>query len=602
MKDFQQNTLPAGYLLSSQKFNYRIEQVLGQGTFGITYLAKVELQGALGKLESNMLVAIKEFFMKEVNGRNEATVTSSSTSIGNLFTEYRTKFVQEAHNLSKLKHPHIVDVLEYFEVNNTCYYVMAYLPGGDLDHKIREKGYLPEEETLVYANQIADALIFMHENRMLHLDLKPKNIMLDAQGTTVLIDFGLSKQYDENGEPESSTSVGRGTPGYAPLEQANFQKSSGLPVTMDVYALGATIYKMLTGESPCDASMILNDGFPKKKLLEKSVSPWLIRVLEKAMAPVKKDRYQSVQCFKSALDNKSDIEESTLMSVGSIDKEETLVTKLSVKIAENKPLVEPSPKPHPKIRTVIAIIVIAILSCFVFMRKVLFPSNANSEYEGEELVSIIDYDDTVIGDYFYSDGTTSHVLDDQKICIGIVFSLDVSETEHVEGFTHGEIVALQDANDGRRCIWGSSNYDTEAPNYNNDNKEIVMRAKADLDGYSYDLAFAYGSEDASLAAHSYSAHDCPYISSWYLPTAGQWIRIIESLSDVKVSDDIFMQFNAVQVASNLKRVNIDPNKWYWANTEYNESHAWSVRINDGHISSATHKDANGAFVRAVAAF
>lgn len=90
----------------------------------------------------------------------------------------------------------------------------------------------------------------MHSNKMLHLDLKPKNIMLDKDGKSYLIDFGLSKQYTETGEPESSTKVGAGTPGHAPIEQANYREGKGFPVTMDIYALGATMFKMLTGQRP----------------------------------------------------------------------------------------------------------------------------------------------------------------------------------------------------------------------------------------------------------------------------------------------------------------------------------------------------------------
>ena len=118
------NTLSHGYVLKSELYNYRIENVLGQGSFGITYLAKIELQGGLGNLESSIYVTIKEFFMKEISGREGTTVTSSVNSKDGLFYEYKEKFAREAKNLSKLKHPNIVNVMEFFEANNTCYYVM----------------------------------------------------------------------------------------------------------------------------------------------------------------------------------------------------------------------------------------------------------------------------------------------------------------------------------------------------------------------------------------------------------------------------------------------------------------------------------------------
>lgn len=122
---------------------------------------------------------------------------------------------------------------------------MEFLPSGSLDEYIESKHGLSEKESIRFALQICDALSFMHKNKMLHLDLKPKNIMVGNNGGIKLIDFGLSKQYNGQGEPESSTSVGSGAPGYAPLEQASYRDGNDFPVTMDVYAMGATMFKML---------------------------------------------------------------------------------------------------------------------------------------------------------------------------------------------------------------------------------------------------------------------------------------------------------------------------------------------------------------------
>jgi len=284
-------TLEKGYILHGANYGYEIQKILGQGSFGITYLAKVKMEGALGTLDSNVMVAVKEFFMREINGREGSSVTSGSNN--GIFYDYRKKFKKEAENLSKLNHPNIVKVMESFEANNTIYYVMEYFPGGSLDQKIDKKG-LPFDEIVKYTNQIASALVFMHENKMLHLDLKPGNVVLDKNQNAILIDFGLSKQYDENGQPESSTTVGGGTPGYAPLEQANYHDGKDFPITMDVYALGATMYKMFVGERVPVASEILNDGFPTQIISAKCSSKEMVTCVEKAMAPLKKERYQSV--------------------------------------------------------------------------------------------------------------------------------------------------------------------------------------------------------------------------------------------------------------------------------------------------------------------
>ena len=228
-------------IIKGKKFSYTIKKVLGQGTFGITYLATVKLSGDLGDLD-DIQVCLKEFFMKELNGRIGNTVTSSNN--GGLVSEYKNKFKKEALNLSRLKHDNIVKVLESFEANNTAYYSMEFLPSGSLDEYIESKRGLSEKESIRFALQICNALSFMHKNKMLHLDLKPKNIMVGNNGGIKLIDFGLSKQYNGQGEPESSTSVGSGTPGYAPLEQASYRDGKDFPVTMDVYAMGATMFKI----------------------------------------------------------------------------------------------------------------------------------------------------------------------------------------------------------------------------------------------------------------------------------------------------------------------------------------------------------------------
>lgn len=308
------NTLSPGTLLRGKSNTYIIQEVLGQGTFGITYLAitTAKVTGALGELETSIRVAIKEFFMRDINGREENTVTTGSQ--GSVYINYKKKFAHEVENLSRLDHPHIVKVLEYFEANNTVYYAMEYVEGGSLDKYIMQQNGLTEGECVKYTLQIGSALTYMHAHKMLHLDLKPGNIMLRINKDVVLIDFGLSKQYDKNGEPESSTCIGSGTPGYAPIEQTNYQKGKDFPTTMDVYALGATMYKMLTGVRPPEASVILNDGFPTYELRKHLVDNTLIACVARAMSSLQKDRPKTVEEFLKELqgsDVKNDDEEET---------------------------------------------------------------------------------------------------------------------------------------------------------------------------------------------------------------------------------------------------------------------------------------------------
>lgn len=314
---------------------YRIEKVLGQGSFGITYLAtaKFTTQGNLGKMDVEAKVAIKEFFMGEVNGRSEDGSTVEG-STGSVFSNYRKKFKKEAENLSKLEHPNIVKVFDVFDENNTTYYVMEFLEGQNLDDYIKQCGFIEESEAIKIISEIGNALSYMHSKRMLHLDIKPKNIMRKSNGKDYLIDFGLSKQFTDDGEPESSTSIGLGTPGYSPIEQAGYKQDGTFPATLDVYALGATLFKMLTGKRPPEATYILNEGFPENELTAKNVSGSTRSVLEKAMAPLKKQRFQTVRSFINGF-----VEERTIVDPTPKPK--------PIPKPKPEPKQEPNPKPKP---------------------------------------------------------------------------------------------------------------------------------------------------------------------------------------------------------------------------------------------------------------
>ena len=302
--------LQPGTVLHGMENSYRIDRVLGQGSFGITYLAytSTEVKGALGSVRSEMQVAVKEFFMRDINGREGSTVTTGGSR--GLFDRYKRKFMREAGNIAKLKHEEgIVHVVETFEVNGTCYYAMEYCSGGSLDALIASRGGLPQGEALELFGQMASALAYMHSRHVLHLDLKPSNVMLRSDGRPVLIDFGLAKQYNEDGDPESSTTIGGGTPGYAPLEQSDYNEEAKEkkgtqkrnPMTMDIYALGATLYKMLTGERPPKASEVNDLGLPEEPLRDHGVGSKVIAAIDRAMQPRSKDRYQSVVDFAAAL-------------------------------------------------------------------------------------------------------------------------------------------------------------------------------------------------------------------------------------------------------------------------------------------------------------
>ncbi len=316
------NGLSQGTILHGKSYDYEIVKALGQGSFGITYLASVKMRGELGSIDATVYVAIKEFFMHEVNGREGSTVTSGSKT--GLCEKYKKKFIGESKNLSKLNNPHIIKVVESFNANDTVYYAMEYIDGGSLDEQITSNGCISEKQTLKLAYRITAAMSFMHSQKMLHLDLKPSNVMMRGDEDIVLIDFGLSKQFDENGNPESSTTIGGGTPGYSPIEQSNYSgdTSNGLPVTMDIYALGATMFKMLTGHKPPVASDLLNDGFPIQELQAKGISPKTISIVEYAMQPQRGKRIQTMREFKKLVEE----------SLNALDEEIVIVKKVKTKV------------------------------------------------------------------------------------------------------------------------------------------------------------------------------------------------------------------------------------------------------------------------------
>ena len=275
---------------------YRIEKVLGQGGFGITYLA---IQGGLERT-----VAIKEFFMREACCRASDSRGVTLGTEGNRETvdRYRQKFLKEARSIARLNHPHIVRIIDVFEENGTAYYVMEYVAGGSLSDRVGRQGALSESEATRYIRQVADALTYIHTQRMTHLDVKPANIMLTDKDEVVLIDFGLAKQYDSaTGHQTSSTPVGI-SEGYAPLEQYMQGGVGEFSPETDIYALGATYYKLLTGQTPPSASSVNEDGLPLEPLKSRGVTPLVITAITHAMEGRRRDRPKTVAEFLAEFD------------------------------------------------------------------------------------------------------------------------------------------------------------------------------------------------------------------------------------------------------------------------------------------------------------
>ena len=276
-----------------QDGKYEIIRALGQGGFGITYLAEQTL--------IDRKVCIKEFFIKEYCERDEATsqVSLGTASNAEMMERYMSKFIKEAKTIAKLDHPNIVRIHDVFKENATAYIVMEYIDGMSLGEYIRERGPLSESKAVIYIRQVGEALSFAHTQHIMHLDVKPSNIMLDMEhDRPVLIDFGLAKQYTEGGEQTSSTPVGI-SQGYAPLEQYQTGGVKEFSPATDVYSLGATLYKLLTGDTPPSASEVNEEGLPS---MPDTISASVRQAIDKAMQPRRKDRPKSVALFLSILD------------------------------------------------------------------------------------------------------------------------------------------------------------------------------------------------------------------------------------------------------------------------------------------------------------
>ena len=235
-----QYALAVGYQLHW----FQIESILGVGGFGITYLARD------GNLKRS--VAIKEFLPSELSVRREdSTVEPISENESETFRWGLDRFLSEARTLARFQHPNIVGVHSVFEANNTAYMVMEYEQGSSFGVVLRDPENCSEEKLRAVLMPLLDGLEQVHEAGFVHRDIKPNNLFVRNDGSPVVLDFGSARQALG---VETRTLTSLVTPGYAPFEQYNANRDGDKqgPWT-DIYALGATLYRAVTGKGPVDA-------------------------------------------------------------------------------------------------------------------------------------------------------------------------------------------------------------------------------------------------------------------------------------------------------------------------------------------------------------
>lgn len=295
--------LPKGFVLRGGENDYVIEEVLGKGGFGVTY--RVRTRVLYKNIKIDAFFAVKEFF-PDICSReaDNATIKIPETKQQEI-VDGKKDFINEGLKLQEVckLNPNIVNVNEVFEANGTAYYVLEYLEGGDLRKMIRDNGKpLTEKQMLEIMTPIGYALQCLHDNRMLHLDVKPDNVVMRVDhndGTTepVLIDFGISAHFNKDGTPTSKTPSQGISPGYSPIEQ--YAQVNNFDPRIDVYAFSATCFYLLTGKDPIVA-MEMTPEYVKNSL-SSGISSNVVEAIERGMAMNKNSRTGSINEVLSQL-------------------------------------------------------------------------------------------------------------------------------------------------------------------------------------------------------------------------------------------------------------------------------------------------------------
>jgi serine/threonine protein kinase len=303
--------LPKGYAL----LEYQIEQTLGIGGFGLTYLATDS--------NLNLKVAIKEYLPGDLAQRgDDQSVRPKAESAFESFKWGLSRFLDESRTLASFRHPNIVRVLRFFEANHTAYMVMEFVSGEPLGEWIRSRRPLGQGAVLAIAGPLLDGLEVVHRTGYLHRDIKPSNIFIREDGSPVLLDFGSARSSTSGAELTAIV-----TPGYAPIEQYHSQGQQG--PWSDLYAIGGVLYWMITGKRPVEAvARVRQDMLPPAAQAADRTrfSEELLAAVDWALTPHEESRPQSVSDFRSVLPGLATTDQKTVKVERSIPVSAPLTT------------------------------------------------------------------------------------------------------------------------------------------------------------------------------------------------------------------------------------------------------------------------------------
>ena len=541
---------PGTYL---QGDKYRIIKTLGNGGFGITYLAEHELAGRN--------VCIKEFFPKEYYNRDDDSrnVSLGSNGSAEMMGRFKEKFIKEAKTIARLDHPNIIHIHDVFVENNTAYYVMEYIEGESLGDVVRRCGPLAEKDAVEYIRSVASALDYIHQRRIMHLDIKPANVMLRKEDNrAILIDFGLSKQYDAEGNQTSSTPLGISA-GYAPMEQYQQGGVQEFSPETDIYSLGAALYYLVTGSVPPQAAVIVDSGIPA---LPAHLSSGVRNAIERAMEVQRRRRPHSVKEFLALLDGDGEATILPPQQPLTPPSEDTIITPP----VKEQPQVEPrkaeQPKPTPTPTTPkkrskwwlwLLLLLVAVGGFVGYMM---------SGGDNPEPTSAVETTYSV-GDYYNENGKE-----------GVVF-------EVWDGGRHGKIISL----DETEVVWDSRVQWDFANGYSGG---TCTYADSESDGKANTDKIMARSDSEYFDAFKWCRAKG---SSWYLPAMDELIQIYNNID--KLNSTLSQYGTAISWDND-----------YWSSTEDvycdPEFCAWYVSMDYGGTYSIT--KSNDGYVRAVSAF